>query len=301
MTRTILPGLSGANPLGFLSAIGLLSIIQRESEGARLGFLSDGSFLAYVEGIEVDLAKLVTRDAELAAGPQVWRLEYEKIEKKGTKLVADLKAPPDAFRRFLVACVDQWCEGNSIPVAYAAAYGTDIAVDGKGNTKPTAFHFTAANQQFLGAVEAIRAAVNEEWVNRSLFEGDAAQSGTNLRWDPSAERNWALMANNPNEEGTSVDAPLEWLAFRALALLPSFPRGVRVFTTAVSGRGDDLKFRWPLWSVPVSVSTIRSLLPVGPASSARDRLAVGIFALCSSSIRRTNQGFGNFGPATITS
>lgn len=300
MTRKVLPGISGANPLGFLSALGLLSIVQRESDMARLGFQSDGSFLAYMEGSEIDLAKLVAKDAESAAGSQGWRLEYEKVEKNKTKLVADLKAPPDIFRRFLVASVNQWCKGDLRPAAYAAAFGTDIAVDGKGNTKPTAFHFTAAQQEFLGTAEAIRATVSEEWVHRSLFEGAATQSGKNLRWDPSSERNWALMANNPIDEGTIVDAPLEWLAFRALALVPSFPRGARIFTTAVSGRGDDLKFRWPLWSVPASVSTIRSLVTAPLPSSARERLRRGIFALCSSSIRRSKQGFGNFGPASVT-
>ena len=56
------------------------------------------------------------------------------------------------------------------------------------------------------------------------------------------------MANNPSGDGTLVDAPLEWLAFRGMPLLPSFPRRSRIITTGVVGRGDDMTFTWPLWS-----------------------------------------------------
>jgi len=136
---------------------------------------------------------------------------------------------------------------------------------------------------------------------KSLFEGHGEKPGSNLRWDPGSERNWALMANNPSGDGTRVDAPLEWLAFRALPLLPSFPRGTRIITTGVVGRGDDMTFTWPLWTVPASRHTTRSVLQVDWTGDAKGRRARGVFAICSSAIRRTSQGFGNFGPSSVTS
>jgi hypothetical protein len=265
-----------------------------------LGFLSDGSFHPFVEGFNGDLASLISNDAALAKGKQAWFLEYKKQEKKGVKVVADLKAPPAVFRDFLSSCVERWCTGEDEAVAYAAAFGTSVAVDGKGNAKPTAFHFTAANQQFLATVEAVRASVTHEWVKLSLFEGHEVRSGLNLRWDPAAERNWALMANNPNDDGTSVDAQLEWLAFRGLPLLPSFPCGTKIITTGVSGRGNDMKMIWPLWSVPISLETARSALQMMWTGASRDREMRGVFAVCTSEIRRTGQGFGNFSPATVS-
>jgi len=302
VSQVILRGLSGANPLGFLAALGLLHLLRRQSDVARLGFLSDGSFHPFVEGFDGDLAALICRDAALAEGKPAWFLEYKKVEKTGPKLVADLKAPPPDFRAFLSACVDRWCTGEDEAVAYAAAFGTSVAVDKtkNKNTKPTALHFTAANQQFLRTVEAIRASVTSEWAARSLSEGHAARPGFNLRWDPAAERNWALMAHNPIDDGTSVDAPLEWLAFRGLPLFPSFPCGTRIVTTAISGRGDDMEMTWPLWSVPISLETARSALQMTWAGPSRDRAMRGVFAVCTSAIRRTSQGFGNFGPATVT-
>jgi hypothetical protein len=109
------------------------------------------------------------------------------------------------------------------------------------------------------------------------------------------------MADNPAGDGTRVDAPLEWLAFRGLPLLPSFPRGSRIVTTCVAGRGDDMAFTWPLWSIPASLLTTRSALQVDWTGSAKERAARGIFAICSSAIRRTSQGFGNFGPSSVMS
>ena len=150
-------------------------------------------------------------------------------------------------------------------------------------------------------MDGIRDSVTQEWVETSLFKGHGERSGSNLRWDPGAERNWALMANNPGGDGTHVDAPLEWLAFRGLPLLPSFPRGSRIITTGVVGRGDDMTFTWPLWSIPASLATTRSVLQVDWTRSTKECAARGVFAICSSAIRRTSQGFGNFGPSSVMS
>ena len=301
MSRIQCVGVDGSNPLGFLAALGILRIVP----GARLGFSDDGSFRAFVDGLdtsESDLATFIADDAKTAEERSApWRFTYTKAatKKKDAQEVADLKPPPGEFSRFLATCVEGWLSGNEEAVAYAAAYGTDVAVDNKRNTKPTAFHFTAAQQTFLGAVEGIRASVTQEWVHRSLFEGHAEEPGSNLRWDPGSERNWALMANDPSREGTRVDAPLEWLAFRGLPLLPSFPRGTRIITTGVVGRGDEMTFTWPLWSLPASLLTIRSALQIDWTGSTKERAARGVFAVCTSAIRRTSQGFGNFGPSSV--
>ena len=301
MSRIQLKGVDGSNPLGFLAGLGLIRLVP----GARLGFSEDGSFRAFVDVDAMDeaaLAAQVAVDAEAARDPYApWRLTYTKAatKKQGPQEVADLKPPPEVFRNFMAASIEAWLTGRDEAASYAAAYGSDVAVDGKGNTKPTAFHFTAAQQTFLGAVEGIRASVTPEWVEMSLFRGHGERPGSNLRWDPGAERNWALLAENPTKDGTRVNAPLEWLAFRGMPLLPSFPRGSRIFTTGVSGRGDEMVFTWPLWSVPASLMATRSALQVNWIRYPRERAARGIFALCSSAIRRKD--FGNFGPSSVVS
>lgn len=297
MNTIELPGISGANPLGFLATLGLLRVIERSNKSARVFFRSDGSYSAALMTPVDDVARLISEDASDRTDESEWMLEYEKAEKKGTKTVADLKAPPEVFVQYAAQKIEQWISGRPLGAEYAAAFATAVAVDGKGNTKPTAFHFTAANQQFLKAVRAIRQMIDYEWAAEALRQS-AERSGENLRWDPAAERNWALMAENPNSEGTRVNAPLEWLAFRGLPLLPSYPVGPRIVTTGVSGRGEEMMWSWPLWSVPASLGTVRSILSVD-WSNRRERKLRGIDYVCRAPIRRTAQGFGNFGPASV--
>ncbi len=337
MTRTVLKGLNGSSPLGFLAAVGLLRVIDGQGGNpARLGFTDDGLFHAWIDcDPRLDIAGVVAVDAAGAAGPQPWRLTYEKKEKNGVKVVSDLKAPPEVFTAFLRKAIAEWHEGRPERSDYAAAFGNDVARDGKGNTKPTAFHFTAANQQFLGTVEDIRTTVTRDWAARALHLPGQAESGRNLRWDPDAERSRALMGVNPNDDGTVVNAPLEWLAFRGLRAFPCVPIGRRIVTCGVTGhRQGDLQFHWPLWSCGASYTTSRSLLVLaagwvtkeedakranearqdnrsdartiarlerGVKRAAAGRRARGIFAMCTSDIRRSAQGFGNFGPALVRS
>jgi hypothetical protein len=332
VTRTVFKGINGSSPLGFMASVGLLRLLHLHDDRVRLGFTEDGAFHAWIECDPAlnDIPSIVVKDAEDAAGPQPWKLEYEKQEKRGIKVVADLKAPPEQFSKYLNSAIDEWMAGRSEQSDYAAAYGTDVAYDGKGNTKPTAFHFTAANQQFLGAVEETRGTITKEWVAESLDDCNGKMKpGTNLRWDPDSERSRALMGVNPNDDGTTVNAPLEWLAFRGLPAFPSVPAGSRIVTCGVTGRRqDELRFHWPLWSCGASYATVRSLLLLtaswiekeektrrkieAAGSSGRryrlqgdleraidERRRRGIFAICTSGIRRTAQGFGNFGPARV--
>jgi hypothetical protein len=297
---TILSGMSGTNPRDFLAALGLLRISSRSHSDVRLSFREDRGYAPEICGIDGrDLAELVSRDAASQAGPQPWRLEYKKSQKRGTIVVADLKAPPGEFREFMSAAIQSWIQGKREGAAYAAAFATDVAVDGKGNTKPTAFHFTAANQQFLDTVEKIRSSIDRTWCEEALFAGHAERPGQNLRWDPAADRAYALMAANPVTGGTSVTAPLEWLAFRALPLMPVLPRGRQAETTGVRGRGDAMQFRWPLWSPPASLATAMALVRMNWWQDRIDRTSLGVIAICTSAIRRTGQGFGNLGPAEI--
>ncbi len=329
MTRTVLKGLNGSNPLGFMASVGLLRLLEVQGHHACLGFTED-EFHSWIECNPAldDIPGTVTKDAEAAAGSQPWRLEYKN---DGDKLVADLKAPPEQFREFLTLAIDEWLTGRPEQSNYAAAYGTDVAVDGNGNTKPTAFHFTAARQTFLGQVESLRSAIDAGWVRQSFQTPDATREGSNLRWDPDAERNRALMAKDPGKEKTVVNAPLEWLAFRGLPAFPCVPVGSRILTCGVTGRGqDELRFRWPLWSCGASYATVRSLLLLtagwieqeeqirrmiethsgrGQRQRSLNRLQMdlenaleerrrrSVFAICTSEIRRIAQGFGSFGPA----
>ena len=78
MSNIELVGVDGSNPLGFLAALGLLRVVP----GAKLGFSDDGSFRAFIDGLDKsnsDLATLIAADAEAAVNERApWRFTYTK-------------------------------------------------------------------------------------------------------------------------------------------------------------------------------------------------------------------------------
>ncbi len=248
--------------------------------------------------IRSPISGVVADDAERSRDLACINIRYEKAEKNKVKVVRDLKPPPAVFSRLLVAATDEWVQRTNAEYSHdLAAFATSLEVDGKGNTKPTAFHFTAAQQEFLKAADESRSNVTREEAYASLVDGRGRKPGKNLRWDPRDERSHALMAQDPDVEGTAVDATQEWLAFRGLVAFPVLSIGRKQpATTSVNGRGEGMVFSWPLWRVAADWPTVTSLIKLPISTLTADR---GVIAVATSSIRRTAQGFGNFGPAAV--
>lgn len=294
-----LEGMTGSSPLGFMAAMGLLRLLHPRA-GAIL-FSDDGTHRVQVFGPiqHEDLAQLVVSDAALGVSLPSLGLEYDKEEKRGTKRVRDLKPPPPVMRQFLMLALESYCSGADVGFVYdVSAFATSEERDGKGNTKPTPLHFTAAGQQFLGAVDDVRRGVTDEQVRASLFEANGRVAGKNLRWDPRDDRSHALMAFDPRQSETQVDACLEWLAFRGLAAFTVMPTGDKrpgAVGFPLLRRGE--RFVWPLWGSPCTWSTACSLLRAGPPGWSALQ---GVYAKAASEVLRSEQGFGNFSPADIT-
>src|SRR5207302_589242 len=89
--------------------------------------------------------------------------------------------------------------GSRRSLAMAAAFATDVAVDNNGNTKPTALHFTAGQQEFLALVSELRKGITREVFNEALF-GPWLYSRPLpvLQWDNSQTRDYALRAGAPS-------------------------------------------------------------------------------------------------------
>jgi hypothetical protein len=99
-----------------------------------------------VDGRERDaLLDVLVRDAaSFANEPAIEELRYQKADGKDAH---DLKPKPERFARYLEVLVER---GSPRSLAFAASFATDVAVDNNGNTKPTALHFTAGQQELLG-------------------------------------------------------------------------------------------------------------------------------------------------------
>jgi hypothetical protein len=123
-----------------------------------------------------------------------------------------------------------------------------------------------------------------------------------MGWDATASRDYALRASDPSTDKKRGVPGADWLAVRGLTFVQTVPRGSRVATTGCVGGWKDGRFRWPLWTVPVSAPVIHSLLRQDvEVMPHRERAARGIGVVFSSGIKRSDQGgYGSFEPSSVT-
>jgi len=302
MRQIPLHGLDGANPLGFLAALGLLRVLDARSSVTarpRLSWVDEGRWRPVLH-LHADAADPVEEViADLASWRGAPELELHYADKKtGEKEIYDLKAPPDVFLAFARAAGAAATPATRRLADFAAAYATDIAIDGTGATKPTALHFTSGQQKFLEMVREIVDKVVAEDIREAMDLWRYTSPLPVLRWDVSGERIYALSASDPSKEKAQGVPGANWLAFQALPLFPSFPVGHRILTTAFSGSGNDFRFTWPLWAPPASLAALRSLIaaPGLARMSTEERKMRGIVAVLRSQVRRANKGYGSFCP-----
>jgi len=320
-----LTGLDGANPLGFLAALGTLQVLdyrarQRGTALPRLSWANDGCWRPTVHGVpsmDTLIGEVVEDLASWADNPCLL-LAYDESGEElldprepTVKATRDLKPRPGAMRAFLdgLARGAEATASASAPpelrrsLDMAAAYGSELIQDNNGNTKPTAFHFTAGQQQFLKAVADLQSGVTAEDFEEALI-GPWRRESTlpNMSWDSTNARLYALRANNPSGDKKTTIAGADWLAYVGLATLPSFPRGSRLATTGVAGGWKDSAFTWPIWTCRATRRVVGSLVATPDAGKLTPvrRRELGIAAVFTSRIARTDQGgYGSFSPADV--
>jgi hypothetical protein len=293
----ILHGLDGANPLGFLAALGALEGASNETGDVRLSWRHEGEWRPVLTSTLTDMEALIDRldqDRRACVLDPALALEYA-----GKK---DLKPPPADFRTYLAELREKATAAERRSVDWASAFATDVAVDNNGNTKPTALHFTAGQQQFLQMVGELVTGVTKDDLREALegpwrYERPLPVMG----WDATSSRDYALRATDPSMDKKRGVPGADWLAVRGLTYFPTAPRGTRIMTTGCQGGWKDGEFRWPLWTVPLQPAVIRSTLGLSTAGMlASERAARGIAVVLSSGIRRSDQGgYGSFTPASV--
>lgn len=317
MKEVQLDGLDGSSPLAFLGALGALRVLdeqarRREQPSPRLSWVDVGVWRPVLHGPR-DLEEIIgavledhPRWVDEPAFTLAYRNDGARVEATAPGAIRDLKLPPSVMRAFLVEVAERAAAGDLRSARHAAAYGTDIATDNSGNTKPTSFHFTAGQQTFLGAIAEIQAKLTRDDVREALA-GPWSRSSTlkTLGWDPLgafSARMYALRASNPSNDNRPCVPGAEWLAFVGLSFFPTVPRKSQVFTTCVRGGWKNAAMRWPLWVRPATARTVESLLRTEDLEgmSSVDRVARGIGVVYSAAILRSDQGgYGSFAPSAV--
>jgi len=289
MNETHMPALDAADPLGFLAALGVLRVVSRHDEEARLRWVHDGTWSAALStSAPLELVEVLFAEIER------WRRGHPAVEFAvgADRKIQDLKHPPADFRALMLRFATE-------PEAaeFIAAYATGVAIDGSGQTKPTSLHFTAGQQRFMDAILDLRAGVTRDDLAEGLNGPWTGRVGPkDTRWRAASERSRALMSFDPGKEKSATVAGAAWLAFQAMPLLPVVPVGRVAVTTGFTGRGKREQFTWPVWSVPLTECEVRVLLslPDLEALDARARWRRGIAQVLRSDVKRNAQGYGNF-------
>lgn len=253
-----LTGIIGSNPLGALAAFGLLRVCHE---------ISGSAFASLSWQLEDDWVAVLT----LPTGQSETSLVAHLVEHLRARSLEvfnwndDVREQPESYKRRLreQAQKARYCE--RLDADYYAAYGSEMKADGsKGLVKPTAFYMTSGQQKFLKSVREVAESLqsgSEDAIHEALFGPWRYQDEYHsLGWDPMTERMYALRHRAPTSEQPVCVRAAVWFAVEALPLFPTVVTRGRLETAAFTRQDGVTQFVWPIWTNPVGLDTLRTLL-----------------------------------------
>lgn len=256
----LLKGLDGSNPLAFLAALGTLHALSVAwaDRTPRLHWEAvDGALRAVLT-----VAGNESEDDLLAALLEQIRALTDNL---ALAFADDLSVTKDVFRQAAVQAYEASSFMERSDGDFIAAFGNDVLVDAKSGTiLDTALRTMsgAGHQHFLGFMRVLIASVSTEHLRAALFDQwEYNDPGPSLRWDPTDDRRYALRWNEPSGDPIRTVRGANCLAIKGLPLLPTQPVGSVLATTGFTQMLRKGTFwTWPIWSRPVPVDVVRSLL-----------------------------------------
>ena len=262
-----LEGMNGANPLAFLATLGVLRTLTGALPDAdfRLAWTSDG----------VPRPQLQSR-CGFTAEDCVAALHTALRERQGAdhfvRLGKNINVPRAEFRAAAEHAVANADRSYRTTVDFLAAFGSDALVSPNDDTtiQDTALRTMAGagHQHFLETMRNLIENCEPEHLAKTLFRAwiyDDPTQTLSLRYDPADDNRYALRWRNPSGDparkssGSMLGA--NRLAIEALPLFPTAPGERRLRTTACTGfRSDDTYLHWPLWSAPLTLLEVQTLL-----------------------------------------
>lgn len=297
----LLAAIDGANPLGFLAALGTLVTARRFCPDARLSWTNHGgAWRPQVHGCSRNRDELAERLLDALKGQDTEALEIDnKLPFEAERLAKHLRK------------AQQRATGDDRRLAdFLAAFGTEMHPVGE-IFQDSHFRMVRSGDSVGQGLPAYaltnRAKLDLSALNRTLFHGwDYADAGSSLRWDPLEDQRYALRWRDPSKSGKG-DGPASMLganclAVEALQLFPVQPRGTRADTTGFYRDANRrLHFSWPIWTPPLPLDPVRSLLVLRDLHAERPPrdllLARGIVEIYRSQRIAQSKYYNNFAPA----
>lgn len=303
MNELTLEGIDGSNPLGFLAAVGTLCSSVR----LRLG-LDIRLYWQPVSGLwKPIISGIVTSGTQ--AFSKTLSDSLEKMRGQPALAIADdLVIDFENFRTEAQRAQIYASPRDRIDVDFLAAFGNEATRSKeKGrdrNIQDTALRTMsgAGHQHFLGFMRDLIENTREEHLFAALFQNwSYTESGPSLRWDPNDDRRYALRWKEPSGDPVVTVRGANRLAIEALPLLPTAPLRKKLETTGFTQRrGAGVFWTWPIWTTPIGLDPIRSLLALSELqkeSPDRKQLAARGITEIFRSQRLTVGKYRNFTPA----
>lgn len=260
----LLSGIDGANPLGFLAALGSLRTLADDTDTIRLHWKKHANawrpVLTMPEPIEPH-ALIERLTAELA----------RRADENAFTLGDNPSVPLEVFRTYAQQAVQTAWNGDRTWADFAAAFAGEFPPSDKDDKVPDTALRTmsgAGHQHFIKFMRNFIEQTRPDHLRKALLEtwryDDPIQNMT-LRWDPSDDSRYALRWSAPSGDPDRKSIGSMWganrLAIEAFSLFPTFPTRRKLETTGFHTEGARrTNWTWPIWDKPVGLGTVRSLL-----------------------------------------
>ncbi len=291
-TARLLTALDGSNPLAFLTAIGTLRLLQTDLPGVTLSWARPDVWRPELSGLNDSEDALCERIHKLAQ-------THLPVAKLSEFLGKNITVTKEIFASFARDSHLSAIGGDRGAADFAAAFGCELCEqDGKDRIDYTDFCFItgSGHQHFIGTMEGLKVSVTPDHIRDALFGKWIKNKGLSMRWDPADAAEYAFRWSDPSGDGASAVWGSNLLAIHALPLFPAQPTRTGLRTTAFRERKPWPEFSWPIWTHPVGLDTVRSLLSLAELHSNESKLnrsalqAVGIEELYRSPRVRIGQG-----------
>ncbi len=287
-----LKALDGSNLLAFLAALGTLRVLTLADPGAdvKMSWRDSGWWTP------------VLHHARIGSEDELIEVLAERVcdaEKTPRFSQCDLEVDRTDYRRFLLTSLAQEGDLDQFACLASEFYAAK-------DNKPTTGQLNAVGPAkkgkpvtgFLGYIRKICAETSPNQVREALIDRwTYSDPSPMMRWDPNELRSHALRAKDPAPDQSHFNVRgANRLAIEALPLFILVPTEWGPRTVAFSR--DKGSVRWPIWTEPVDLSTVTSLLSLQDLFQNIQSLpARGIAQVFESQRLRESDYYLNFTPA----
>ena len=274
-----LPGLIGSNPLGALTAFGLLKVLSEEFPGTKLAFEMRDDWVAVLHNAPFDSSDaLIAWLSEWVKSPILssafsWCNDPRMSQSEHSEAVAKSLRSDDLFVTNLLGCFATEHMYRKGPQK------KQVSEDEEGSEKnaPTTAFYMCKGGTFFKAMRQHLAVVRNDATTelRDALMGWSYRSDVSgLGLDQTSERIRAYRWRAPaGDRQPSVSGAMIFAMF-GISLFAVLSTSGRVNTLGFCKRDKEQYFRWPIFDCPVSIWTLKTLL--ANCGNAESKLRTGV-------------------------